>query len=256
MSKTLASDDTNESILLWRTWIWENIRRGSINRAIHLLLSLTDKSVAFSEDGVSTKVSFTPGTVLKSRRIISDGIERCLVKGSHGEASLYVEILALFTYFQDEQKLSSAMDVFQQSEKRSHPQDRGHFYFIELLHQARVSFIMDHTLRSKTYKPVEVKLLLIESIRHFPHNTIFLSSYAHHELSFGLNDRLRTLLFDSKYFDTQDTLVYWLVLLWIERRRLPELGGTSHAILSLLERAIGSKRCVLTRTRLEFNLMI
>ena len=131
--------------------------------------------------------------------------------------------------------------------------DRGHLYFTELLHQARAYLIMDHTLRSRAYKPLEVKLLMIESIRQFPHNTIFLSNYAHHELSFGLNDRLRTILSDSKYFDNQDSLVNWLLLLWIERRRLPELGGTTHAILSLLERAIGSKRCVLTVTGLELN---
>jgi hypothetical protein len=101
---------------------------------------------------------------------------------------------------------------------------------------------MDHTLRSKPYKPLEVKAVLMNSLRRFPHNTVFLSCYAYHELSFGLNDRLRTVLFDSKYFDAQDTLINWLLLLWIERRRLPELGGTSHALQALFERAVESER--------------
>jgi hypothetical protein len=236
-----AQENPGDKILLCRTWIWENIKIGSVKKAIHLLLSIADQGSTIIVDGIQLKNSFTAALVLKVKQHLTNGRDSSLFKSLEVLAALYAEILALFAYFQHEQCLEEAMSSFQASEEaQKFSIEKG--YFIELIHQARTALIEYHTSLRNPYKPSEIKRPLTESIDRFPSNTIFLTSYALHELSFGLNDRVRTWLVDPKFHPEGESVIKWLFLLWSEVGRLPELGGTTHGLRALFSRAIESKR--------------
>jgi nuclear exosome regulator NRDE2 len=242
MSKDLPKDQQDDTILLWRSWIWESLRNGRSGHATQLLFQLTEDSLPhLIDDGDAlTETIFPPAAVLRNRQVLEDGIDRCFFKSSYYQAALYAEILALFTYFLHGRSIAAGLVSFQET-ANYYRQKEGHIYFTELLHQARAEFIMYHVNQSRPYKPMDIKGILSESIKLFPHNTMFLVSYAHFELSFGLNDRLRSFLSHPKLFESQDMPVNSLFSIWSEVRRLPELGGSTHGIRAMFERSVESK---------------
>jgi hypothetical protein len=241
MSKSLPQDQQDDTILLWRSWIWENLLRGRSGHANQLLLHLTEDNIPNPTDGKQANVTFPPAVVLRNRQFLDNGIYRCLLKGLCYQAALYAELMAIFTYFLHEWSISAALISFQETPKQYSKNKEDHLYFMELLHQARANLITYHVSQPKPYKPMEIKTALSESIKLFPHNTIFLVIYAIFELSFGLNDRLRSFLSHPEFFETNDTLVNSLFAIWSEVRRLPELGGSTHGIRAMFEKRIESK---------------
>jgi hypothetical protein len=240
MSKSLPQDQQDDTIVLWRSWIWENLRRGRSGHANKLLLHLTEDNIPNPMDGRQTNMTFPPAVVLRIRQFLDNGIYRCLLKGLYYQAALYVELMAIFTYSLHKWSISAALISFQETAKQ-YNKNEDHLYFLELLHQARANLITYHVGQSKPYKPMEIKTVLSESIKLFPHNTMFLVIYANFELSFSLNDRLRSFLSHPEFFETNDALVNSLVAIWSEVRRLPELGGSTHGIRAMFEKRVESK---------------
>jgi hypothetical protein len=146
---------------------------------------------------------------------------------------LYVEVLALFTYFQHGNKLASAVDIFRQNETPP---------AVELLHQSRTRLLVYHSQHVKPFKPSEIKYLLSESIKLFPGNTIFLEAYTAQELVFGLNDRLKTLVANPEFLNQKSLISQWLFAIWSASKRRRELATTMHSARALYERAVASDR--------------
>lgn len=80
---------------------------------------------------------------------------------------------------------------------------------------------------------------LVESVKLFPNNTIFLSAYTDNEKRFRLDDRVRAVLSDVVVLQEQnDNIIAWSFAIWSERQRGLNLGGTPHAIRAVYEKAI------------------
>jgi hypothetical protein len=220
-------------ILLWRTWIWQKLSLNQPDNAIHLLLSLADEQPSAPGPPEELNSGFFPSSVLKIVHHLNDGIARTSARRDYAEMVLYVEVLALFSYFQHGNILASAIDIFRQNETPP---------VIELLHQSRTRLLNYHSQHVKPFKPSEIKQLLSESITLFPGNTIFLDAYWAQENVFGLNDRLRTLVANPEFLNQKSYISQWLFAIWSASKRRSELGATLHGARALFERAVASDR--------------
>ena len=180
-------------ILLWRTWIWQKLDHNQITHGIHLLLSLADEHPGVPGPPEKLNSGFFPSSVLKIVHHLNDGVARTSAAGDYDAMVLYVEVLALFTYFQHGNKLASAVDIFRQNEAPP---------AVELLHQSRTRQLVYHSQHVKPFKPSEIKYLLSESIKLFPGKHDVLSGvYGARERVFGLNDRLKTLVVNPEFLN-------------------------------------------------------
>jgi hypothetical protein len=233
ISKIGSLQDGSDVILLWCTWIWQKLSLNQPHHAIHLLLSLADEHPSAPGPPEKLNSRFFPLSVLKIARHLNDGIARTSSRAHHADMVLYVEVLALFSYFQHGNMLASAIDVFRQNEIPP---------VIELLHQSRTRLLKYHSQYVKPFKPSEIKQLLSESITLFPGNTTFLEAYWAQENVFGLNDRLRTLVLSREFLNQESSISQWLFAIWSAGKRRPELGATLHGARALFERAVASAR--------------
>lgn len=211
--------------------------------AIHLLLSLAEEKVEVPQDQSKLKQSFRASNVLKITQKLKDGQNNDYFAGSYHQAALHADLLATFTYFQHEESLPHAIESFQESLGISLEVSAPNNIFEELIHQSRTILITYHT-KNHPYRPKDVQILLSESLRLFPNNTLILTAYSDHERSFGLNDRARSFLADMKNSGAPTAIIHWLFTLWSEHQRLPELGGTTHATRAILDRAVESNEYV------------
>jgi hypothetical protein len=228
---------SKDVILLWRTWIWQKLNLNQPNYAIHLLLSLADERPSLPTPPKNLNSGFFPSSVLKIVHHLNDGIARTSATGDYAEMALYVEVLALFSYFQHGNTLALAIEIFRQNEiyEPTSP-------IVELLHQSRTQLLDYHSQHVKPFKPSEIKHLLSESIKLFPGNTMVLEAYAAQETVFGLNDRLKTLIADPEFLNQKSLISQWLFAIWSASKRRPELGATLHGVRALLDRAVASDR--------------
>jgi hypothetical protein len=241
----VANFASYDSILLRRTWILERLRRGDIQEAIHLLLSIPEDKIHIPYKNWPSGLlkEFTPSSVLKVRSYLQHSHERCFFNKDYPEAIAYVEVLAWFAYFeQHSQPLLPALNVFEEAKKMV-LQDQAHY--VELLSQAQTNLLTWHTLKStssRSYRPADIKPILMKNINEFPSNTILKAAYLTHQQSFALDDKLRQVNIFTKKEDVQESIVSWLFEIFSETRRLPELGGTTHGLRSVFDKAVNSKR--------------
>jgi hypothetical protein len=222
-----------DAILLWRTWIWQKLDHNQTNHGIHLLLSLADEQPGVPGPSEKLNSGFFPSSVLKIIRHLNDGVARMLAKGDYDAMVLYVEVLALFTYFQYGNTLAPAVEIFRQNEILP---------AAELLHQCRTRLLDYHSQHVRPFKPSEIKDLISESTSLFPGNTMFLEAYAAQELAFSLNDRLKTLVANPEFLNQKSLISQWLFAIWSASKRRLELSTTLHGVRALFERAIASDR--------------
>jgi hypothetical protein len=241
MSRTLSSKNQEDTVLLWRTWVWEHIRVNHLSDAIHLLLSVGDEQAPTMAKFEDHKTQFNSSLILKVRNHLNDSREYTLSIGDYLHSVLYSELLALFSYFHEEQSLWAAMDSFRKTEQLFQSRGLANLSYVETLHQAKVLLISYHTSQVKFFKPAEIRESLADSIALFPNNTIFLTAYAINESRFRLNDRVRSILSDVVLREQRDTVIGWAFAILAESQRRLELGGTVHGVRAVFEKAIEAR---------------
>jgi hypothetical protein len=243
----VATSTSYDPILLRRTWILERLRKGDVQEAVHLLLSVSDDqlSIPYQTWPSGLKKDFSPSSVLKVRSYLQHGQERCFFNKEYAEAMAYVEVLAWFTYFQrNSQQLLEAMSVFEEAKNKT---SQDLVYYRELLDQGQVALLNWHRSQhgsSRSFRPADIKPILVENVGEFPDNTLLRNTYLDHQQSFGLEDRLRQIDVRVQIGSNDESIISWLFEIFSETRRLPELGGTTHGLRSVFNKAVDSTRYI------------
>ncbi|MCJ1394657.1 hypothetical protein MMC18_007537 [Xylographa bjoerkii] len=242
LSRTLDSNAQKETILLWRTWIWELLDPVGTEDALKRILTIPAVDVILEVSDVVTN----PAACLRSQKALVDGRDQALSLDEYRCAVLYSECLILLEYLTNERSIESTLSSYEHHlllfTSRLPPTSLPH----ELLHQSRAKLLYYHTTHSHSFKPALVRSTLTDSIKRFPHNTIFLSLYAWNEARFRIDDRVRALVHDvvlsshaTKNSNTQDITSHFFAV-YTELRRSSTTGSNIHSIRGVFERAVES----------------
>lgn len=240
MGSNLPQNQRRDTILLWRTWIWECLRSGAIGTAACHILDIGNNKPSPGYADVDL-LECSPAAVLKTKRALVEGRDHMLSTKDH-HAVLFTECLALLVYLQRRNDISAALDVFHQTSALLKSRGLLSSPLNELNHEAQAKLLAFHVTHTNSYKPSLLRTELADSIMLFPSNTALLATYAANEARFRLDDRVRTIIRDLVLQDKRDTIVGWFFAIWSEFNRGTELGGTVHSIRAVFERAVASKR--------------
>jgi hypothetical protein len=160
------------------------------------------------------------------------------------------ECLALLVYLSKDGDIEGALDVYKAIHSRLDSQDQSSSLSVELVLQAKARLLYYHSRSSRLYKPSLIRAELIDSIRRFPHNTIFLAVFAWNESRFRIEDRVRSVLRQYTLSTTnqeslEDTLgssnvIPYLFSIWSELHRGVSEGSTVHSARATFEMTVTS----------------
>lgn len=238
MSSTLLLEVQAQSILLWRSWIWEHLRIGQITPAKQILARLGDDSLGVIETlGDQETLSYT--SLLKAQQYLKEGRDGCLARGQFSLAVLFIETAALFDYFRE--SFDHAMSTFQSGEDAFSLWNLDDSMWHQLLSQAKAQLIDLHLDYASTYQPAHLRELVLPLIKKYPNNTLLLGLLSEIDSRFALNDRVRSALTGPDFQTNPMTHAGWLYQLRVELLRSKEVGGTVHTVRATFEKAVKSK---------------
>lgn len=249
MAKTLRDSNQRDSILLWRTWIWELLSGGNPKEALMRIISYGDKDTqsALPATDASEDQGLKPALLLRTERALTATRDHMLSLRSLRHAALAIECLVLFQYLQTSLSLSAATSTFKYNISILSPSNLTNSTTLEYLHQGFARLLYHHSTLTHLVKPSEIRSLLAESITLFPQNTIFLSLYAWNEARFRIDDRVRSIMKDVALRPYQHTsgkhhesVVSHFFAIHMELNRGVTLGSNILTIRSTFERAVRS----------------
>ncbi|KAK8182375.1 NRDE-2, necessary for RNA interference-domain-containing protein [Phyllosticta citribraziliensis] len=256
LSAQLGHDAQKMSILLWRSWIWEALREEDAAAVRHRVSSIGDTKPK-PEPPASTEENqqFSPSTLLKVRRALSEGRDHSLSTNEPMLAVQYTECLAILEYLHSQLDIAAALEPFNHLSKELESRKQLYSTAHEAAHQAKYRLLTHHARRTRLFKPSIIREELQTSVALFPNNTGFLSLFASHEARFRIDDRLRAILQDvvlsQKGTYNDDAAAGPSVIAWhfsihseIARSRAAAAVGTgsssSHAVRAAFEKALAS----------------
>ncbi|OJJ73338.1 hypothetical protein ASPBRDRAFT_173939 [Aspergillus brasiliensis CBS 101740] len=252
MSRSLPDRDRVDSIVVWRTWVWELLDAGNAAQASHLLLAMPQSSIdlkVFSDP--SSQPSFSPTSLLKVQSYLSEAQEIGLANEKPIVFTSCIDCLAILLYLSNSLDLDKSLECYRIALARlaSLPDQSKPFvnFTTELLHQCRARLLYHHIRTSNVYKPSHIRSLLSESMSISRHNTIFLSLFAWNESRFRIEERVRDTIRDITRVDTNaDSLTAapvpittHLFSIYTELNRPTYSGSTMHSVRAAFEKAIG-----------------
>ncbi|KAH0541960.1 hypothetical protein FGG08_003592 [Glutinoglossum americanum] len=244
MSKTLGEIKQQNSILLWKTWVWELLQKGDMLEAWQKLLCIPEGKVTAADawlekGGDPHKV--TPAAILKTRRFLNDGRDGSLALGYNDDAVYFVECSAILEYLHRSRDADAAVAIFQKASDSFDKQGLAGCIAQELLHHGKARLLHFHATMSRSFKPSLLRDELAESIKMFPQNTIFLSLFSWNETRSRIDDRVRSIMTDVVLKDQQNTIIGWIFSIWTELRATPGAGYNTNSTRAAFERAVSSE---------------
>ncbi|KAI9761786.1 MAG: hypothetical protein M1840_001705 [Geoglossum simile] len=248
MSKTLGEANQRNSILLWKTWIWELLQVGDLLGAWQKLLCIPEGKVMATDqqlDREGDPYKTRSAAVLKAKRYLDDGRDSSLVLGCNGEAVHFVECSAILEYLFHSRDVDAAAAIFRRASERFDKRSLGGCIAQELLHQGKARLLYLHTTVSRSFRPSMLRDEFAQSVRAFPQNTIFLSLFMWNEVRSRIDDRVRSIMTDVVLKERQDTIVGWAFSIWTELKSALGAGYNTNTARAALERAMSSEsgRC-------------
>ncbi len=250
MAKTFRGSIQRDSILLWRTWIWELLSTGHPKEALTRIMSYGDEDILNTLPAIDPleDQGFKPALLLRTERALTATRDHMLSLRSHRHAALAIECLVLFQYLQTSLSLSAATLTFKSNISALSSPASANSTTLEYLYQSFARLIYHHSTHTKLVKPSEVRSLLADGIALFPQNTILLSLYARNEAQFRMNDRVRSIVKDVvlRPFHVingkhQESVVSHFFAIHTELNRGVTLGSNISTIRSTFERAVKCK---------------
>ncbi|ESZ92996.1 hypothetical protein SBOR_6617 [Sclerotinia borealis F-4128] len=183
MSKSTSTspetNDSKDSIHLWKSLIWAYLSAGSKETALSHLISIPH--------GAPIPIELTPTTLLKAQQHLSSARDHLIYTNHPTYAVIYTEILALLKYLtttsttapQSPQQgnITSALEILTtfstQLSSRTNSGSKSN-YPQTLLHQSTAR-LLHHHAKFGPYRPRTLHEQLTHSLRLFPNNTIFFS---------------------------------------------------------------------------------
>ncbi|KAK0709023.1 NRDE-2, necessary for RNA interference-domain-containing protein [Lasiosphaeria miniovina] len=183
------------SQLLWNTWTWICLESGQKQLALARLCSSVDASVGNS--------ATSPALLLKARSHFSSIRDYSLSSLQLETSAQYAESLALLEYLtaeggsepgsETQGNITAALASINSFSAELAARDMGKSAHHERLLQTAARLLYYHATHGP-YRPVYVRKQLLEFIKLFPQNTIFLELFAWAESSLRLNDPVREVL--------------------------------------------------------------
>ncbi|KAI9849168.1 MAG: hypothetical protein M1837_005398 [Sclerophora amabilis] len=247
MSKTFKEVDQHDTILLWRTWIWELLQAGDTRAAWRIVLSIPEGRPLDdipTDAGKDNDTAFLahPAAILRTKRSLEAGLDSSLCNPQllHHVVS-YADILALFNYLSASNSIFSALPVYNQTLTQLYVRSSAQPRLTEILHQHRARLLYHHATTSRSFRPALIRDTLANSITAFPNNTIFLSLYAWNEARFRIDDRVRAVMQNVVLKERHETVIGWTFAIWHELNGRPRGAGyNTNSVKAVLERAVGS----------------
>ncbi|PWY64798.1 DUF1740-domain-containing protein [Aspergillus eucalypticola CBS 122712] len=252
MSKSFPDRDRVDSMIVWRTWIWELLDAGNAAQASHLLLSMPQNSIDLKIlSDASSHPSFSPTSLLKIQSYLSEAQEIGLANEKPIVFTSCIDCLAILSYLSNSLDLSRSLEYYHNAFARvaALPDQSKSFanFTTELLHQSRARLLYHHIRTSGIYKPSHIRSLLSGSISVSRHNTMFLSLFAWNESRFRIEERVRDTIRDITSINTnKDNLTAapvpittHLFSIYTEVNRPTYAGSTMHSVRAAFEKAIG-----------------
>ncbi|KAL2869815.1 uncharacterized protein BJX67DRAFT_322301 [Aspergillus lucknowensis] len=262
MCKTFPKEQQADSIRLWHTWIWELLEARNIAHAAHLLTCMPQNNIdpkTFSD--VASLPEFSSTNLLKIRNYLSEAQESAIANQKPSIVKACADCQSILLYITNAQDLEKSLEAYNLTMNRlsSLPITAEPFisYTMQLLHQSRARFVYYHLRTSTLYKPSSIRTVLSESIKLFPHNTIFLSLFTWNESRFRIEERVRDIMRDvtqtpnnpSSLFapstpqflptsQTQIPVTTHLFSIYTELSRPLYAGSTLHSVRAAFERAL------------------
>jgi hypothetical protein len=242
MAKTLGSSQ-EESLLLWRTWVWELMSAGNPQDALQRLMGFANDNIqnTLQKTNQPEDQGTKPALLLRTENALTATRDHMLSLHKYKHASLAIECLILLNYLKSS-SLPAATSTFESNLALLTPTSPA----TETLHQSFAQLLYYHTTHTNLFKPSEIRSLLAESIAQYPTNTIFLSLYAWNEARFRIDDRVRSIINDvvlshnnnNSSPTSRDNITSHFFAIHTELHRTLTLGSNNQTIRSTFERAI------------------
>ncbi|KAJ5206389.1 Tetratricopeptide-like helical [Penicillium cf. griseofulvum] len=262
MSQNFDPRELTDSALLWNSWIWEMLHIGKKDRASYLLQAMPYNRVHLPSYHSADEVKMNQPNFLRVKKASFHPLISCLFVGQTNALKFkkmqayaaYVDCYAIALYLMGE-PLEEVLDIYNDAvtSLRLVVNDNARVFGGELIHQARARIMYYYVERqSGQFKPADLRIVLLDSLEWWPHNTMFLSLFKWNEARLQLTDRTRDI-FDVTIGararaarDLQGPLpihrvpvTTHLFSIYAEMGRPIMLGSTPHSIRAAFERAIG-----------------
>lgn len=247
MKNSLPAKSQFHSILLIRSWVWNELRQGNRERALSLLLSYESVDIgASSTTDVTSSVA-----LLRVTRILKDGFDHALSQSQAQLLSLNSECLALLSYATKSDGVQAAVNVIHEHCALVSKTEPPNNLALELLHQAKAGILAYHIHQRHPYKPAFIRSELEASIIAFPNNTIFLDLYRENEQRFRIDDRVRSILKDEVIAKGRSPMIGWSFAIdqEISRYISQASGSTAESVRSTFTRALLSTGSVVRHSK-------
>ncbi|KAL9129484.1 MAG: hypothetical protein Q9217_002080 [Psora testacea] len=248
MSKQLDSTAQRDSILLWRTQVWELLRMCKTKEAFQRLLLYTDGTISSGgfRDVAREGFDDNRALILRTEKALSTTRDHLLSHNLGRLAATAAECLILLTYLRNPSTIAAARTVFRTNLNLLKVAASGVSLSQEHLHQSFALLIYHHATHTSLVKPAEIRSHLADSIAAFPQNTIFLSLYAWNEARFRIDDRVRSIVRDvvlgaGTESDAEKSVIPYFFAIHMELSRGVTFGSHPEAIRATFERAVESE---------------
>ncbi|KAH0556828.1 hypothetical protein GP486_005384 [Trichoglossum hirsutum] len=243
MSRTLGEAKQRDSILLWKTWVWE-LLQGDTLEAWQKLLCVPEGKVPVADTLLGKggdPYKAMPAAVLKARRFLDDGRDSSLALGYGNDAVHFVECSAVLEYLYRSRDADAAMAIFRKASDLFDKRGLRGCIAQELLHHGKARLLRFHATMSRSFKPSLLRDEFAQSIEIFPQNTIFLSLFSWNEARSRIEGRVRSIMSDVVLKERQDTIIGWVFSIWTELNSAPSAGYNTNTVRAAFERAVSNE---------------
>lgn len=269
MRKTFSEQDQQDSILLWRTWIWDALDLQLFGKALRLLLAiptgradvnsindLKDSTPSPSEILGAQQVSacHTARARLTNMQHLQRHLERSISLRLHSTTLHYSDLLALLTYLAaPERTLDRVLEIYNFSfppTATSIPSNENPLS--ELAAQCLARIIHLHATTAPIHQPKATLRYISHILQSHPDNTLLLSLVHQHSQHLLVTDRIRSLAVvptpdsHTTHLSLLDhprsaSIIPILIPLVRELSRPASSGSTPHSVRAAFEAAVAAQ---------------
>ncbi|KAF2497167.1 DUF1740-domain-containing protein [Lophium mytilinum] len=243
--KSLPDVAQRDNILLWHTWIWEALDHGDVASAAHRVTSIGNEKPTARPGANFDVLDLSAADTLRTKNILRDGRDHCLLTARYASFVLYVSCDALLSYLLNKFDIDAALAIYHDASKAFDKRDISTSPAAELHHQAQARLLAYHASQSHSFKPSLIRAKLAQSVELFPNNTLLLSIYAANESRFRIDGRVRAIMSDvvlrhGGSRGQAPSVVGWAFAIFSEMNRGEALGSTAHSVRATFEKAVES----------------
>ncbi|KAF2665582.1 hypothetical protein BT63DRAFT_428549 [Microthyrium microscopicum] len=242
-SKPLDAKNQLVVVLLWQTWVWQQLEIGNDDAAMHLLVSYVKGKSAFPfpKSVEPVQLEFVVALDQEFEKLALEHISKQNPEGF----LIIAELRMLLTYLTTSKKLSQASENYEESLALLDPDNTSHNVSRELLHQSWTSFLNYHQAKPKTHGkhiPTNIGKILQRNFNAFPGNTMILEAFVKHRPRSKLPGHLLSPIRMEVGSKNRNLLSDWIFAIWAEVQYDAGAEANMHSVRALFERGVKNKQ--------------